>query len=299
MYHVHVLGCASALFDNLCSWRNRLATFEQSPLDCLPSAIERIRSARPEWVVYCGQAAASSWDEPMRAHAINRSDEASLVAQLAQLVTEAGARLAVISSDRVFAGPRMFHDESEPVGDAPHADLLHSIEQAARAVDTATQRALIVRTNTFGWTLGGDSFAERIWRALEYGQSIELSATAFATPILASDLAELLLRCFRARLSGVVHIGGAERTNPIRFGQELAVAAGFDPQLVKARGVEPDDDNALLSQETSLGSRLVRRELDVSLPLLRESVARFADQATNGYRHQLQSIPERTLVRAA
>jgi dTDP-4-dehydrorhamnose reductase len=295
MYHVHVLGCASALFDSLCLWRNRVATFEQSPLDCLPSAIERIRSTRPEWVVYCGQAAASSWDQPT----LSCGDEVGQVAQLAQVVTEAGARLAVISSDRVFAGPRMFHDESEPVSDAAHARYLHSIEQAALAVDTATQRVLVVRTNAIGWTVGGDSFAERIWRALDDGQSIELSTTAFATPILASDLAELLLRCFRARLSGIVHVGGAERTNPFRFGQELAVAAGFEAQLVKARGVEPDDENAVLSRETSLGSRLVRRELDVSLPLLRETVARFADQATNGYRHQLQSTSDSTLVRAA
>lgn len=295
MYHVHVLGCASALFDNLSSWRQRVASFEQSALDALPSAIERIRTARPEWVVYCGRAAASSWDEC----AANCDGEAKDLARVAQAVAEAGGRLAVISNDRVFAGPRMFQGESDPVADDAHAQSLRSLEQAALELDAATQRVLVVRTNAFGWTVAGNSFAERIWNALDNRQPIELSASSFATPILASDLAELLLRCFRARLHGIVHLGGAERTSPFRFAQELAVAAGFNPRLVQARSVESNDDNAALPRETSLGSRLVRRELDVWLPLLRESVARFTDQAASGYRDQLRAVRDGALLRAA
>ena len=295
MYHVHVLGCPSALFDNLQFWRNHLRTFEQTLLEDLPVAIDRIRTKRPEWVVYCGLAAHSSWEE----HSTNFGDEASHVVRLAETVAEAGSRLVILSSDRVFVGPRMFHDESEPTSDNAHAQSLRAIEQAALEAHGVANRVLVVRTNVFGWSRAGNSLAEKILQALRDGRSIELSTTAFATPILASDLAELLLRSFRGRMSGIVHIGGAERTSPFRFGQELAVAAGFDPRLVRPERVESENEHTVLSRETSLGSRLVRRELDISLPLLRESVSRFADQAMSGYRDQLRVLADGVLARAA
>jgi dTDP-4-dehydrorhamnose reductase len=293
MHHVHVLGCNNPLFDNLWRWRDRVATFEQSTLDDLPWAIEQISARRPEWVVYCGLAAASSWDETP----LHSDNEANHVARLAHTVAEVGSRLLIVSSDRVVAGPRMFHDESEPVGEDLQSQSVRLVEQAALTPETAPQCSLVVRTNAFGWSLRGDSFAERIWRALEQGQSIELTATAFATPILASDLADVLLRCLRTRLSGVVHIGGAERTSLYRFGQELALAAGFDPRLVKASSVDADEHASC--RETSLGTRLVRRELDIALPLLRESVAGFADAAINGYRNELRAAFEATVAARA
>ena len=295
MHHVHVLGSASPLFDHLWRWRDRVAIFEQSTIYDLPSAIERIRSTRPEWVVYCGAAAASSWEDVP----FNSDDEARRMAQVAQAVAEMDARLLIVSSDRVFAGPRMFHDETESVSDDPQAHSLHSIEQAALSLDGVAQRVLVARTNAFGWSVSGDSFAERIWHTLDEGRVIELNAAMFATPILASDLAEVLLRCLRSRLSGIVHLGGAERTSPFRFGQELAVAAGFDPRLVKAGSAEAEDEHAAKCLEMSLGTRLVRREFDIALPLLRESLASFADQATNGYRQQLRTPTEGAVARAA
>ncbi len=295
MHRVHVLGCASPLFDHLWRWRDRIAMFEQLTIGELSSAIERIRIQRPEWVVYFGPAAASSWDDSP----IHGDDEASRVARVAQAVADAEARLLYISSDRIFSGPRMFHEESEPVSDDAQAQWLRSVEQAALSLDGAAQRVLVVRTNAFGWSVDGNSIAERIWQALDGGTAIELSTTTFATPILASHLGEVLLRCLRARLSGVVHVGGAERTSPFRFGQEIAMAAGFDPRLVKASSAGVDDEHAASCRETSLGTRLVRRELDIALPLLRESMAGFADQATSGHRNQLREASGDTLVRAA
>jgi dTDP-4-dehydrorhamnose reductase len=258
--------------------------FTQTTLDDLPWALEKIRATKPEWVVYCGQAARSSWDE----YDLSAAEEAARLAQITQAVAAADSRLAVVTSDRIFAGPRMFHDEGEPVGADTAAQSLLAIEQAALTGDSDRRRVLVVRTHAFGWTIAGDSFAERIWHTLDCGQPIELSTNCFATPVVATDLADLLLRSVRARLHGVLHLGGAERTNPFRFAQELAIAAGFDLRLVRPRANEPDAADLDPSSETSLGSRLARRELDVSLPLLRETVGKFADQATNGYRNRLQ-----------
>jgi dTDP-4-dehydrorhamnose reductase len=295
MDNLHLLGCASALFDNLAIlWQDRLPSFEANQLDS--QAIDRIHARRPEWVVYCGRAAQSSWEANPDAHV----DDPTQVEMLARAVVEIDAHLAVISSDRASAGPRMFHDESEPAGTDLLAQQLHAVEQAALALAADRQRVLVVRTNALGWSISGDSFAERIWRSLEAREPLELESTSYATPILASDLADLLLRCLRTKMHGLVHIGGAERTSPLRFAQELARAAAFDHRLVQVVAPELIDGEPVLSHcETSLGSRLVRRELGVWLPLLRESVSRFVEQATTGHRDRLKGVTPRTCAKAA
>ena len=297
MHQVHLIGCESALFDNLAvSWHDCLPSCEVSQLGSLSAAIDQIHARRPEWVVYCGRAARSSWDVSSESYA----DEPTHIEMLTRIVTDIDARLAVISSDRATAGPRMFHEESEPAGCDLQAQQLHAVEQAALALDADRRRVLVVRTNAVGWSISGDFFAEQIWRLLERREPVELDTSSFATPILASDLADLLLRCFRTRLRGLVHIGGAERTSPFRFAQELARAAGFDHRLVRAKAQEVLDAEPLATTcETSLGSRLVRRELDASLPLLRESVSRFVEQAANGYRARLRGEPPLACAKAA
>ena len=103
-----------------------------------------------------------------------------------------------------------------------------------------------------------------------------------------------------AFLTPSLHVGGAERTSPFRFAQELARTAGFDHRLVRSRAPEMvDGEPVTASYETSLGSRLVRRELSISLPLLRESISRFVEQATNGHREQIQAMLPPVWAKAA
>jgi dTDP-4-dehydrorhamnose reductase len=193
----------------------------------------------------------------------------------------------------------MFHEEKDPLdGDA---DLhLRSLEQLILRRSSADVPGLVIRTNTFGWSEASASFAERLWDSLQGHESLELDPHSFATPILATDFAVLLLRSFQARLNGVLHISGAERTSPYRFGQELAAAAGFDRRLVRARHQEqPGDERAIAVRETSLASRRIRQELGVSLPLLRESIARFIEQVDGGYRDQLRHKRSSVVARVA
>jgi dTDP-4-dehydrorhamnose reductase len=295
MNHVHVVGNSGPLFDNLLQeWRNRFGTVEHTTLDSLDAAVAKIRQRRPQWIVYCGEAAEGSW----AGNGLNFPDEPRRVERIVEAGIEADARMLLLSSDAVFSGPKLFHEESELIADDMHCHHLHAIEQAALA--PSGQRVLVVRSHPFGWSTPGDSFAEQIWQTLKRGEPLEVDPAAYATPILASDLAELLLRCFRARLHGLLHVGGAERTSQLRFALELATVAGFDRRLVRSKPVDVTAaDLSAPQRETSLASRLVRRELGVALPLLRESLLRFAEQATNGYRDRLRGAVHDCTVRAA
>ncbi len=117
----------------------------------------------------------------------------------------------------------MFHSEdSPPQGKGAAADAARRLEAAV-----ANTAALVVRTHVYGWSPRQDSFCEQLWSAAVDRRPAMADGRRHATPILASDLAELLVAAHHAQLRGTWHIAGAERTSPYRFACELAAAMGL------------------------------------------------------------------------
>jgi len=265
--------------------------------DFTPAELSRwIGEVAPAWIIFSGALARSSWDEaelppPWLAA------EPRLAAAVATEARTLGARLVYISTDAVFAGPQIFHaEDSSTLAAGPLAEAALAAEQAVCAAG-----GLVVRTHAYGWspTSSEACFAERFWQALDAAAPIAADAHRHATPILATDLAGLLHAAHRAGLQGLVHIGGAERTNPRRFAHELAGALGL-PRGSRGAGQQPSGGAAAVwhrVQETSLISRRAQQAIGQPLPMLREGLRRFVAQLDNGHRDRLRS-EEETLVPA-
>lgn len=241
---------------------------------------QHIDDWRPQWIVHTGPLSASSWQAPACAIAAER--EPAVVARLVEAADRHGCRLTVISSDAVFAGPRMFHDESSPAtSPAPAA-------AQGRAMERVLQRsnALVVRTHAYGFGVDPEEsgFAEWAFEALS-SHAAPIGHVAdgrrHATPILATDLAELLWPAYQAGLHGLYHVAGAERASPHRFIVEMAAALGFCTPEGLTDDARPTPS---WQEETSLSSKRARRKLAAATPLLREGLNRFAEQAQNGWR---------------
>jgi len=242
----------------------------------------QVAAASPHWIVHCGPLARGSWDLPPDSAPADR--EGALCVALAEIADRAGARLTVISTDAVFAGPRMFHDEqSSAASAAPFALAARRVEQ----VLAGRPRVLVVRTHAYGWSprAAEPGFAERLWQHLAEGTPCRLDPHSHATPILATDLAEPLWLAYRRGMEGLYHVAGAERTSAYRFAVELAACFG----LPIGPGVMADEEGAGLLRETSLSTRRAQRELERPMPMLREGLERFARQATSGFRARLRS----------
>jgi len=251
-------------------------------LDDFDAVSRLLAEASPRWLIHCGPLSRPSWDLA-ESPAPDADREVARVAHLLEATRRTGARLAVVTTDALFAGPRMFHSEDAlPSAATAAAQAAWAVEQSL--ADTS---ALVVRTHAFGWSpAGGEAnYAERYWTALSQGAACEVDAERHATPILASDLAELICRALELELRGVLQIAGAERTSPFRFAAALAGACGFAGRQIRLPEGAPARRGNV--DETSLNTQLVRRQLGAPLPLLRESLARFADQATSGYRDKL------------
>ena len=251
---------------------------------------QRVLAAAPHWIVHCGALARGSWDLPDDAGAADLGREEPAVCSVLLGVAERlGARLTVISTDAVFSGPRMFHDEQSP------ATGRHPVALAAMQVERELARpgVLVVRTHPYGWSPDQTEpcFAEWAWQALAEGEVCSFSPHRCATPILASDLAELLWSGYRRGLEGCYHLAGAERTSAYRFAVELAAAFGLRGAALACPEQPPRAGSADSLDETSLGTRRAQRALGRPLPMLREGLDRFARQARNGFRDRLRSRP--------
>ncbi|MEX2114042.1 MAG: sugar nucleotide-binding protein [Pirellulales bacterium] len=245
---------------------------------------ELARDWQPRWIIDCGPLSASAWDPP--ADAARCHQEPQRVARLAGLADDLAARLTVISSDVVFGGPRMFHDESSPAGGtSAGAEHVLAMEQALAAT-----RALVVRTHAYGWSPveAHAGFAERAIAAVLSGRAPDMDGCRHATPLLATDLASYLLRAYALRLEGVYHVAGAERTSPFHFVLELAAALGL--HMNSDRSPRAYAEAASDEHETSLSSKRARRMLEMTMPMLRDGLARFAAQRHNGWRERARNL---------
>ncbi len=248
------------------------------------------------WIIHCGALGHGSWDVPPPRDRLEA--EAGIWAMLAEVAERAGAHLTVISTDAVFAGPRMFHEEqSLPLCEEPRALAARKAERALHG-----KKALIVRTHAYGWgpRAAEPSFAERVWQALSEGAAYRFDPHRHATPILAGDLADLLWVAICRGLTGPYHIAGAERTSAYHFAGELATAFGLSGcEIASAEDVFGFPAGAPLG-ETSLDTRRARLALGRPMPMLREGLDRFAVQARNGFRGKLRdSAPAPALHRDA
>jgi len=268
--------------------------------DALDTALVEslVADEHPDWVIYISPTSHSSWE----AAADERPASTTHVAQrLAATTAECGAALTVVSSDAVFTGPRLFHEEtSRAPADTPFAREVRAVEDAL----AGSTHALVVRTHAYGWSANNDttSLAETLAEQLAAGRPVAIDGVRYATPILATDLAELLAVAYEKELRGLYHITGAERTNLARFVGELRGA--LDLRLTAPAECENFETAMPLNRpiaETSLNTRRARRDLGLPMPLLREGLERLAAQHENGFRARLrgESSPHSKRTRAA
>ena len=246
-----------------------------------------IARTRPLWVVLCPLPARSLWRDAM---SLAEEDRATALARGWILAaTEAGCRLALISSDAVFTGPWMFHDEkSRCYCSSRTASTLREIEEFGLAQDP---KPLIVRTNAFGWSPhdNGAGWVDESLDWIERKTNPFPDCHSYSTPILASDLAEILDRAFQKPLAGTFHVAGAERVSPAQFVQRFARQSGRNVPRINASESLSERPVGFGRGEASLQTRKIRRALRIGMPTLADGLERLLDQDRNGYRERLNS----------
>lgn len=234
----------------------------------------------PDWIVCCGPSAVSHWDD--RSH--GRIDDAVVESTriLSDIAQNLNCRFAFISSDAVFTGPWMFHSEGcSGYCPSEKATMIRNAEQVALR---NCPNSLVIRTNCYGWSPASRAgWIENTLAALADGKHVSFDGVRHSSPILATDLAEILLRAFRAELAGTFHIAGAERISPARFVDLLADTFDLPAPRHDSATSLVERPTGFGRGETSLQTRKIRSALGVSLPLVHAGIARLRTQQVSGY----------------
>lgn len=244
-----------------------------------------ILSDRPGHIIYCSAAARSTWDgSESTVRDLTRPAAEDAACHWARAARELDCRFTMISSDAVFTGPWMFHNEqSACFCDSAPARAIRRIE---RAVARYCPGALVIRTNTYGWSpaaAAGPGWIDRTLSELETQSAGPFDYLRHATPMLASDLAPIIREAWEARLEGVYHVGGAERVNPNQFVTQLAREFGLEAPRPVEGNLLSDCPKGFGCSETSLHTAKIRKAVGVVTPTLSESLQRLREQKHNGF----------------
>jgi dTDP-4-dehydrorhamnose reductase len=213
----------------------------------------------------------------------------TLAANVAKACAETGIPLAHISTDHLFSGAESLVDETCPI--APQNVYGRTKAEAERQVLETNPRALVIRTNFYGWGSSyRRSFSDTILGALRSGKEIALFKDVFYTPILIDVLAETVLDLVQLEASGIYHVVGDERLSKHEFGLRMAEAFGLEAALIKP---------VLMANQASL----VKRPFDMSLSNqkacgvlgralggVNKQIARLCQQEQNGLAQELHRL---------
>lgn len=265
------------------------APFEVLQADLLaPGAVERLlERARPDWVIHCAALAVVDACEadPGLAAQLN----SQLPGKLARLVARGGARLVHISTDAVFDGRGGNYGEE----DEPNPVNVYGRTKLAgeRAVAEANPQAAIVRVNLFGWSLSGErSLAEWFFNNLSAGRPVKGFTDVFFCPMLANDLARVLLKVLEKGLSGLYHAVGSQCVSKYHFGLALARQFGFDEDLISPASVEEAGLKASRSPRLTLRCEKLSQALGEALPEYSAGLSRFHALHQQGYPRRLAGM---------
>lgn len=186
------------------------------------------------------------------------------------------AKLVYISTDSVFNGEKGMYVED---------DLTHPLNvyastklEGEKKVSRYAPAAVIVRTAFYGWNIhAGTSFGEWIVTSLREGKTLNMFTDAIFSPILADNLAEVLLELGTSDATGLFHVGGPEKCSKYDFGQEVAAMFGFRRELVQPSTLAEASLTARRAKDLSLDSAKVRRTIQTPILGVREGISRFKE----------------------
>lgn len=259
-----------------------------------PGALERLLdTTQPDWVIHC--AAEANLDaceaDPQRAQRIN----AELPRQFARLVAKGGARaddsvrFVHISTDAVFDGQKGNYTEEDTPN--PLSVYARTKRAAEVAVLEENPEAVVARVNLFGWSVTGKrSLGEFFVNNLSAGQRVMGFTDVFFCPLLANDLALVLLEMLEKKLSGLYHVVAGEAMSKYDFGVAIARQFDFDAGLITPTRVATAGLKAARSPNLTLSTHKLSTALGHPLPKLSTSIHRFWQLYQQGYPQQIRKM---------
>lgn len=264
---------------------------EQADLADEEMALHVVNRTRPDWVIHC--AAATDVDKCEESPKFAEHLNIHLTGNLAKAARQAGAGFVCISTDSVFDGMRGDYAETDvpnPVNTYAETKL-----DAERIVVDTVARSIIIRTNFYGWNaFDRQSLAEWMLSHLEVGRPFSGFADVYFTPILANDLAELILVMIERELMGFYNVAGSQKCSKYEFARAIAQLFKMDSTIIEPVSIKNVRLKAARPLDTSLQVLKVRKALGREMPDVVSGLQRFKALRDGGFLMRLKALGGRS-----
>jgi dTDP-4-dehydrorhamnose reductase len=211
-------------------------------------------------------------------------DVAAHVARACELT---GRTLVHVSTDHLFSGDASTVTEKHPV--SPQNVYGRTKAEAELRVLDACPRALVVRTNFYGWGPSyRPSFSDKIITALRGGKEMGLFHDVFYTPIVIEALVSAVHDLIETKAQGIFQVVGDERLSKYEFGLKVAAEFRLDAGLLKRVSLEDRQHLARRPHDMSLSNQKTCESLGRKLGGVVEHLAMLNRQEHLGIARETQ-----------
>jgi dTDP-4-dehydrorhamnose reductase len=244
-----------------------------------------LAALRPKSIIHCAAITEVDWCElhPEETEEVNVQASSAL----AELAQELNAQFLYVSTDSVFDGKRGNYSEDDQP--APLSIYAKSKWRGEKEVLCRHSSPLIVRVNIYGWNAQPkQSVAEWILDDLRTRKPVRGFADVYFCPMLANDVAEVLLTMLDRGLNGIYHVAGSERISKYDFVTRVAKTFSLATDCVVPTSIVEARLLAPRPLDSSLNTEKVRMALGRPMPDVDQGLCRFRQLHESGYRNQLK-----------
>lgn len=246
-----------------------------------------IENTRPDLIINC--AAIASLDACEHNPTLAEQLNTQLPAEIALKAAALSIPFIHLSTDAVFDGRKGNYSESDlpnPINHYARTKL-----DAEQLVAEANDDAIIARINFYGWSLSGKrSLSEFFYNHLNAGQPMKGFVDLYYSPMLVSDLIDVLFMMLDKNLHGLYHVSVDEALSKYEFGCRLARTFGYDESLIEPVSWQEAELGAVRSPDLTLDVSKLKAALGVPLPNVADGLARLKEQSQDGYRQRLMAV---------
>jgi dTDP-4-dehydrorhamnose reductase len=254
-----------------------------SDFEALASVAARLE---PSWIVHCAAATNVDWCETHQDEAFR--DNVTATSNVARIARIYGANMVYISTDAVYGdGPNAHTETEEP---RPHNVYARTKLEGEEVALKELEGVLVLRTTLYGWNAQNKtSLAEWVLRQLSAGKTIPGFVDVIFNPLLANDLAEVIVTLIDRGCSGIYNVAGSESCSKYEFAARLARVFGLDPGRVQQASIKNANMAAVRACNSTLDTSKVSAETGSPTPAIEAGLLRFKVLDDSGFVTELKS----------
>jgi dTDP-4-dehydrorhamnose reductase len=256
-------------------------------LESKEALIQALEGLHPQLVIHA--AGLTNIEQCEANPALAKYINVDLTKNLATVCAKLNIPLVYISTDHLFSGRESLVQEDYPV--LPVNVYAKTKAEAENCVLDSDAKALIIRTNFYGWgTSYRQSFSDMVINHLRGGKKISLFKDIYYTPILVEPLVHTVHELAHKKAKGIFNVVGDDRISKYDFGLKLAKEFNLDNDLIDEGKIIHKPSLVARPHDMSLSNKKVSNYLGRKMGGLDEHILKLKAQEVNGLAKELQVL---------